>query len=51
MCLSGANSTEGTQLEQATCNSTTLQEWDVTSAGRRSGIATASTMASSATTC
>jgi hypothetical protein len=33
MCLSGVNSTEGTQLEQATCNSTTLQQWDVSSEG------------------
>lgn len=33
MCLSAVNSTEGTQLEQVTCNGTTLQEWDVTTEG------------------
>lgn len=33
MCLSAVNTTEGTQLEQITCNAGTLQEWDVTSFG------------------
>jgi hypothetical protein len=33
LCLSGVNTTEGTQLEQVTCNSTTLQEWNATTEG------------------
>jgi hypothetical protein len=30
MCLSAVNTTAGTQLEQITCNSATLQKWDIT---------------------
>jgi hypothetical protein len=33
LCLSAVNTTEGTQLEQITCNAGSLQEWDVTTEG------------------
>jgi hypothetical protein len=33
MCLSAVYTTEGTQLEQATCNGSTLQQWEVTAEG------------------
>ena len=33
MCLSAVNTTEGTQLEQATCTGSTLQQWEVTAEG------------------
>jgi hypothetical protein len=33
LCLSAVNSTEGTQLEQVTCNGTSLQDWDITTEG------------------
>ena len=33
MCLSAVNTTEGAQLEQITCNSGSLQEWDITTEG------------------
>ncbi len=33
MCLSAVDTTEGTQLEQATCTGSTLQLWDVTTEG------------------
>jgi hypothetical protein len=33
LCLSAVNSSEGTQLEQVTCNGSTLQEWSVTTEG------------------
>ncbi|HEY1257211.1 MAG TPA: RICIN domain-containing protein, partial [Terracidiphilus sp.] len=33
MCLSAVDTTEGTQLEQATCTGSALQLWDVTAEG------------------
>jgi len=33
MCLSAVNTTQGTQLQQITCNSGTLQQWNITTQG------------------
>lgn len=33
LCLSAVNTNQGTQLEQATCNGTTLQQWDIAPEG------------------